>query len=711
MRSRTCVLLALGLILAASPVMAQTTIWVPTQQPTIQAGIVAANNGDTVMVFEGTYSEFDIDFLGKAVRVRSFGGPAVTKIDAGESGRGVLFQTGEGPDSILEGFTIRNGKAPDGTPGVNGTILVPPTAGGAGGSGGGVLIVSSSPTIRDCVILECAAGDGGIGGSGKSGQPQHGQDGGVGGHGGGIHVSSASSPRIENCQVTNNRSGAGGIGGNGVAGPAIPPFGVVAGTSGGDGGRGGGGGGLSITPPSLGSFPDSFIVGCTFTGNVAGDGGDGGSGGNSTSGGLTFVNGGVGGAGGLGGEGGAAYVTYGKARFVSCRMFVSVGGTGGDGGAGGTGGDGATGGVGGLGGNGGTGGVRYGLTNLLTHEAFSCTIIAQNTGGAGGRGGLGGGQAESSSTEAGGSIGPGGAGGDGGAGGLHSVARLEVGSSNIHVNVAGFGGAGGAGGSGGATGGRLAGGIHSSGLGTDVEVFNSVVRGNVPDQKQGVVSYRYCNVQGGASGAGNIDAGASFVDWQNFDYRLDFDSPCIDAGRASLLPPDDADVDHDDQYLLKLPLDVDLEVRLADDLNVVDTGFGTAPMIDMGAHERSSFEHLGHGMPGVDGQPLLYARGTLVIADDFDLHCHNTLPVSIVWLVLSAARIDAPSKGGVMVPNPSPPAYLLAFWTNGSGNINFNTVWPSDLPSGFKMYMQCWISDPDGRVGYAASNGIELTMP
>jgi hypothetical protein len=96
-------------MLLALAVLAHTdTIHVPADQPTIQAGIYAAVDGDTVLVAPGTYVE-NIDFLGKAITVMSEQGAEVTIIDGGQAGSVVSFQNGEGPDSVLEGFTITNG--------------------------------------------------------------------------------------------------------------------------------------------------------------------------------------------------------------------------------------------------------------------------------------------------------------------------------------------------------------------------------------------------------------------------------------------------------------------------------------------------------------------------------------------------------------------------------------------------------------------------
>jgi hypothetical protein len=79
----------------------------------IHAGIDAASNGDTVLVADGTYTgagNRDIDFLGKAITVKSAGGPENCIIDCegspSDQHRGFYFHNGEGPDSVLDGFTI-----------------------------------------------------------------------------------------------------------------------------------------------------------------------------------------------------------------------------------------------------------------------------------------------------------------------------------------------------------------------------------------------------------------------------------------------------------------------------------------------------------------------------------------------------------------------------------------------------------------------------
>jgi len=129
----------------AAIALGQTTLYVPDDHATIQAAIGAAANGDTIVVRPGTYVE-NIDFAGKAVTVIGEKGPERTIVDGNKTDRCFIFQSGEGRNSVLEGFTITNGDA-------------------QGGNGGGIdCTLESGPTITNCIIAgnRAAALGGGI---------------------------------------------------------------------------------------------------------------------------------------------------------------------------------------------------------------------------------------------------------------------------------------------------------------------------------------------------------------------------------------------------------------------------------------------------------------------------------------------------------------------------------------------------------------------
>jgi N-acetylneuraminic acid mutarotase len=127
------------------------TIHVPADKPTIQQAIDAASNGDVVLVSPGFYNEH-LNYKGKAITVQSVAGPEKTIIDGSNTtGAVVTFQTSEGPQSVLSGFTVQHG---------------------SDSFGGGAKLSGSSPTISQNIFRNNSQSAGGfgaaIGGNGAS---------------------------------------------------------------------------------------------------------------------------------------------------------------------------------------------------------------------------------------------------------------------------------------------------------------------------------------------------------------------------------------------------------------------------------------------------------------------------------------------------------------------------------------------------------------
>jgi len=98
MRKLLCTILAVGLLAAGA--WAQTTITVPTDQPTVHAAVLAANAGDTVYVLDGIHTFTNTLNIDKAITLE------------GQSENGVIFDidtdAGYGIHPSVGGITLKN---------------------------------------------------------------------------------------------------------------------------------------------------------------------------------------------------------------------------------------------------------------------------------------------------------------------------------------------------------------------------------------------------------------------------------------------------------------------------------------------------------------------------------------------------------------------------------------------------------------------------
>jgi hypothetical protein len=118
-------------------------ISVPQMQPTIQAGIDAANTADTVVVDIGTYSgdgNRGLDFHGKNIVLKPLHGPGTVTIDCGGTAQSPQiafnFHSGEDNSSIVRDIIIRNAYA------------------GLESDSGAITCRGASPQFINCIVTE-----------------------------------------------------------------------------------------------------------------------------------------------------------------------------------------------------------------------------------------------------------------------------------------------------------------------------------------------------------------------------------------------------------------------------------------------------------------------------------------------------------------------------------------------------------------------------
>ncbi len=153
-----------------------------------------------------------------------------------------------------------------------------------------------------------------------------------------------------------------------------------------------------------------------------------------------------------------------------------------------------------------------------------------------------------------------------------------------------------------------------------------------------------------------------------------------------------------------VPADLDLDGHL--DLAVA---CALANVVEVLHNEHGPWGSVGTPLAGTLGLPRMLGAGPLTGNSPVSFELRDALPSAATALVLGPTRIDAPFKGGVMVPVPAIIGYPLAM--DAEGGLLLEATWPAGLGSGEDWYFQYWTPDPAGVKGFSASNGLVGLTP
>jgi hypothetical protein len=136
-----------------------------------------------------------------------------------------------------------------------------------------------------------------------------------------------------------------------------------------------------------------------------------------------------------------------------------------------------------------------------------------------------------------------------------------------------------------------------------------------------------------------------------------------------------------------------------------DAGAGAGGIVSVFSGRAPSWRGRGLALPGVWGTPTLSIEGDLDPGAATQWRLSGARPFATAWVVIGVSELLAPFKEGVLLPSPD---LVLALGTDVEGVLAFPLVWPA-LPAGLQLHVQAWVADPDGPVGFAASNGTTGT--
>ena len=115
---------------------------------------------------------------------------------------------------------------------------------------------------------------------------------------------------------------------------------------------------------------------------------------------------------------------------------------------------------------------------------------------------------------------------------------------------------------------------------------------------------------------------------------------------------------------------------------------------------------LGGGVGGLLGTPVLTGSGAMVAGQTVHLGLTNALPFGTTTFIIGLSPLNAPFKGGTLVPNPDA---LFPGLPLSAGALDIAFTWPAGIPGNTSLWYQHWVNDGSGPQGKTASNGVRGT--
>ncbi|HZL98820.1 MAG TPA: hypothetical protein VFD43_01090 [Planctomycetota bacterium] len=126
------------------------------------------------------------------------------------------------------------------------------------------------------------------------------------------------------------------------------------------------------------------------------------------------------------------------------------------------------------------------------------------------------------------------------------------------------------------------------------------------------------------------------------------------------------------------------------------------------AIEQAPWTWLGQSLAGAAGTPCLFGAGPLTTGSLYTISVHDGAPASVATMILGGTPLNAPFKGGVLVPSPD---RLYAVSLDVQGGFSATAPWPAGIPALTELFLQAWIVDATAPAGFSATNALSFAGP